>query len=224
MTQYNRRAVLTMGAALAFNTGKAFSAERWIEGKHYFRLEKPLPSAHAGAATVSEIFSYGCSACNRFLPYMQALEKKLGPAIAVEYLHASWLPAENWHTLQRAHISASTLGIARKAHDAMFAAVWQTGELAIVDARTGRLKSRLPSIQDIAGLYQRVAGMPVARFLETSRSFSVDSGIRSTDALITRLGADSTPTIIVNGKFRLEPRSAGGAQQAVDLALFLRDK
>jgi thiol:disulfide interchange protein DsbA len=155
---------------------------------------------------------------------MKTLEKKLGADVMVEYLHASWLPAENWHTLQRAHLTATTLGIARKTHDAMFAAVWQTGELAVVDAKTGRLKARLPSMQDIARFYERVAAVPAAKFLETSRSFSVDSGIRRTDAMITALRADSTPTLIVDGKYRLEPRFAGGAQQAVDLALFLRGK
>jgi thiol:disulfide interchange protein DsbA len=152
---------------------------------------------------------------------MQGLEKKLGANAVVEYLHASWLPAENWPTLQRAHVTAKTLGIAKKTHEAMFAAVWQTGELAVIDARTRRTKSPLPSIQDIAQFYQRVAAVPAAKFLETARSFSVDSEIRRTDAAIKALRADSTPTLIINGKYRVEPDSAGGAQQAVDLALHL---
>jgi protein dithiol oxidoreductase (disulfide-forming) len=224
MTLFNRREVLALGTALALTMNSAHSAEKWIEGRHYFKIDKPQPAPRAGTVTVTEIFSYGCSACNAFHPFMQALEQKLGANATVEYLHASWLPAENWHTLQRAHIAAVTLGIARKTHDAMFAAVWQTGELAIVDAKTGRLKSRLPSIQDVARFYERVAAVPAATFLETCKSFSVDSGIRRTDALITALRADSTPTLIINGKYRLEPRSAGSAQQAVDLALLLRDK
>jgi thiol:disulfide interchange protein DsbA len=221
MNRFNRREILSLGAALALTTRGARGAERWIEGRHYFRLEKPQPAPRAGTATVTEIFSYGCSACNSFQPYMQTLEKKLGAHVTMDFLHASWLPAENWPALQRAYVTARTLGISKKTHDAMFAAVWQTGELAVVDAKTGRLKSPLPSIQDIARFYQRVAAVPTNRFLETSKSFAVDSEMRRTDALITTLRADSTPTLVVNGKYRLEPRFAGGGQQAVDLTLFL---
>jgi protein dithiol oxidoreductase (disulfide-forming) len=217
----SRRRVLSLGAALAVAAGNARSAEKWLEGRHYSIIKVPQQPVRAGAVTVTEVFSYGCTACNRFLPYMQGLEKKLGANVVMDYLHASWLPAENWPTLQRAYITAKTLGIAKKCHEAMFAAIWQTGELAIMDARTRRLKSPLPTIQDIAGFYQRVAAVPAARFLETARSFSVDAEMRRTDALITALGVDGTPTIIVNGKYRLDPISAGGDQQAVDLTLLL---
>ncbi|MEO8313474.1 MAG: thiol:disulfide interchange protein DsbA/DsbL [Pseudomonadota bacterium] len=220
MTPFNRREILSLGAALALTTGSARSAEKWIEGKHYFRVESP-PAPTAGTVTVTEIFSYGCPACNDFLPFMQSLEKKLAGAAVVEYLHASWIAAEDWPVLQRAHITAKALGIEKKTHEAMFSAIWKTGELAVTDPRTGRPKSPLPSIQDMAKFYQRVAAVPTAMFLDTAKSFSVDSEIRRTDALIKTFRADSTPTIIVNGKYRLEPRSAGGTQQAVDLTLSL---
>lgn len=219
MGQFNRREVVSMGAALGLSVGTALGAEKWTVGKHYFSVETPQPPPRAGTVTVTEIFSYGCPACNDFLPFMQGLEKKLATNVVVDHLHASWLAAENWPTLQRAHITAKALGIAKKTHEAMFAAVWKTGELAVADPRTGRPRSPLPSIQDMARFYQRVADVPAATFLETAKSFSVDSEIRRTDAMIKALRADSTPTIVVNGKYRLEPRSAGGAQQAVDLTL-----
>lgn len=221
MATYNRREILALGSALALAGGSAHSAEKWIEGKHYFRIEKPQPPPRPGAITVTEIFSYGCPACNRFLPSMQSLEKKLASTVMVDYLHASWLPAENWPTLQRAHITAKALGVAKNSHAAMFAAVWNTGELAITDSRTGRLRSPLPSLQDMAKFYQRVAGVPAAKFLETARSFSVETEIRRTDAMINTLKADGTPTLIVNGKYRIEPHTAGGDQVATDIALFL---
>jgi protein dithiol oxidoreductase (disulfide-forming) len=221
MSHFNRRDLLSRAAALALTAGSAHAAEKWVEGRQYSRIEAPQPQPRAGTATVTEIFSYGCPACNSFLPFMQGLEKKLGANVIVEYLHASWLPAENWPTLQRAHITAKALGIAKKTHDAMFAAVWQTGELAVMDAKTGRPKSPLPSIQDMARFYQRVAAVPAEKFLETARSFSVDAEIRRTDALIKAVRAGSTPAIIVNGKFRIEQPSAGGYQQAVDMTLAL---
>lgn len=221
MTHFNRRTILSLGTALAFTTRLARSAEKWLEGRHYFRLETPQPAPRAGTVSVTEVFSYGCPACNSFLPYMQGLQKKLGASAVIDYLHASWIVAEDWPTLQRAYVTAKALGIATKTHDAMFAAVWQTGELAVVDAKTGHSRSPLPSIQDIARFYERVAAVPAARFVETAKSFSVDSEIRRTEAAIKALRADSTPTLIINGKYRLDLPSAGGAQQMMELALYL---
>lgn len=224
MALLTRREILSHAAGLALASGSARAADNWIEGRHYFKVGQPPPAQQTGAVTVTEIFSYGCPGCNAFLPYMQDLEKKLSTATVVEYLPASWLAAENWPVFQRAFLTAKVLGVARKAHEAMFAAVWKTGELAIFDARTGRAKSPLPSMQDVARFYQRVAAVPAAKFLETSTSFSVDSEIRRTEALIRAFRADSTPTIVVNGKYRLDTRSAGGAEQVVALALSLAMK
>jgi len=41
---------------------------------------------------------------------------------------------------QRATCTAQTLGILDRTHDAMFDAVWKTGELAISDPKTHTLK------------------------------------------------------------------------------------
>jgi thiol:disulfide interchange protein DsbA len=217
-----RREVLSLTAGFAFAAGSARAAEPWTEGKHYFRIDQP-PASGTTAPIVTEIFSYGCPACNVFQPYMQSLDKKF-PATAMDYLPASWIVGEDWHVFQRAYLTAKALGVARKAHDQMFAAVWSTGELAVSDTRTGRPRSPLPSMQDVARFYQRVTGVPEAKFVETSRSFSVDAECRRVDALIKAYRAESTPTIVVNGKYRLEPRNAGTEQQAVDLVLWLARK
>jgi thiol:disulfide interchange protein DsbA len=214
--------MMAVGAALV--TGSAWSADSWIEGRHYFKLESPQPTAKPGTVTVTEIFSYGCPGCNAFLPYMQSLEKKLPTQVVVDYLHASWYPAENWPVFQRAYLAAKTLGVSKQAHEAMFAAIWNTGELAIRDARTGRAKSPLPSIEDVARFYQRVCAVPVAKFIETAKSFSVDLEMRRSDALIQGLRPDSTPTLIVNGKYRTDPVSVGDYSKTVELALWLAGK
>lgn len=229
MKHLNRRDVLSLagftlfaghaGAAAAATAG---TAERWIKGRHYFDLGTDAARGQALAAgKVTEIFSYACSGCEAFLPYMQSLERKLPAGTVVEYLPAAWHPPENWPLYQRTFLAAKTLGVDKKAHEAMFAAVWKTGELAIFDARTGRRRSALPSVQDVARFYERVAAIPAARFVETAMSFSVDSAIRQTDARIKAMRPDSTPTLIINDRYRVDLPSAGGSQQLVDVALFL---
>ena len=97
-----------------------------------------------------EVFSYGCPACNQFLPTMKKLKAALPANAQLVYLPASWNKAENWPLFQRAYLTAQSLGVAEKAHDAMFQAIWTTGELGITETVSGRLKTKLPSIEDTA--------------------------------------------------------------------------
>lgn len=223
MNLFTRRDAFMMATGAALVAGRAWSAENWVEGRHYFKVDPPQPAAKPGVIAVTEIFSYGCPGCNAFLPFMQSIEKRLPAHVVVDYLPASWYSSENWPVFQRAFLAAKALGVAKQAHDAMFAAIWQTGELAIRDARTGRAKSPLPSIEDVARFYQRVSAVPVAKFLETARSFSIDTQMRRSDAQIQALRPDSTPTLIINSKYRtdtvaMDPRKIG------DLVMWLVEK
>lgn len=224
MTTINRRELLAFaaGAALTSTVARqAVAADSWTEGRHYFRIAQAVPP-RPGAVTVTEVFSYGCPACNAFYPYMEALEKKLPAGVAIDYVPASWSAAENWPVFQRAYLTAKALGVSKQAHTAMFRAIWNPGgELAIMDPRTGRIRSPLPTMVDIARFYERLTKVPADKFVAASKSFSVETDIKRSEALIRSYLADSTPTLVVNGKFRLQPTSAGGAQQAVDLTLWL---
>jgi thiol:disulfide interchange protein DsbA len=172
--------------------------------------------------SITEVFSYGCAGCNSFLPHMQALERQcVAAGIPTRYLHAGWIAAENWPALQRAHITANLLGVDRKAHDALFDAIWKSGELSVIDARTRRPKRPLPSMADIAAFYQRVTGTAVAKFLETAKSFAVDSQIRRTDNTIKAFRAGSTPTLIVNDRYRVDGDSVGTWPRMTEIALWL---
>jgi thiol:disulfide interchange protein DsbA len=103
----------------------------------------------------------------------------------------------------------------------MFNAVWQTNELAVTDPATHSIKSRLPTIEDAARFYKAQAGVPVDKFIAASKSFSVDVKVRAAEALVQAYRVDRTPTIIVNGKYRLHTESAGGNDQLVALVNWL---
>jgi thiol:disulfide interchange protein DsbA len=103
----------------------------------------------------------------------------------------------------------------------MFNAVWQSGELAVVDQASGRIKSHAPTIEDAAMFYKAQAGVPVEKFLAAAKSFSVDVKVRAAESLLQAYRVDRTPTIIVNGKYRLQTESAGGNDQLVELVKWL---
>jgi thiol:disulfide interchange protein DsbA len=200
----------------------AHAQTTWTEGRNYFLINPARPPAVApGQVEVTEVFSYGCPACNVFLPEMHKLNKALPANAVLTYIPASFNPGEDWPMFQKAFLTAQVLGVAEQTHDAMFDAVWKTGELGVVDQATQRIKDPLPSIEDAARFYNRVAGVPVDKFLSTAKSFAVDTKIRVAEDAIQSYRVDRTPTLIVNGRYRLTVESAGGSDQVIELVKWL---
>ena len=198
------------------------AAPAWTEGKNYFLIATPRPPVLPhGKVQVTEVFSYACPACNLFLPTMNKLVRSLPANAVVDYIPASFNSSEDWPVFQLAFCTAQALGIAEQSHDAMFDAVWRTNELAVTDPASGRIKEHLPTIEDLARFYNRRAGVPVEKFLSTAKSFSVDLKVRSDEDLIKAYGIDRTPTIVVQGKYRLQVQSAGGSDELIELVKWL---
>jgi protein dithiol oxidoreductase (disulfide-forming) len=208
------RGLFTAVLALALtpaSTTVAHAATAWTEGRNYFLITPPrIPSVAPGKVEVTEVFSYGCPACNLFVPTMHKLQKSLPPNVVLDYLPASFNPSEDWPMFQLAYLTAQSLGIADQSHDAMFDAVWTTRELSVIDPATQRIREHLPTIEDAARFYNRRSGVPVDKFVSAAKSFAVDVKVRSAEEAIQAYKVDRTPTIIVNGKYRLFPQSAGG--------------
>ncbi|HEU4592912.1 MAG TPA: thiol:disulfide interchange protein DsbA/DsbL [Steroidobacteraceae bacterium] len=205
--------------------GSTAHAANWVAGKHYSVIPQAQRTNVApGKVEVMEVFSYGCPACNHFRPAMKKLKANLPANAQLVYLPASWNTAENWPLFQRAYLTAQSLGVAEKAHDAMFDAIWTTGELAVSDPQTGRLKTKLPTIEDVARFYQRVTGVKAADFVNASKSFGVDLKMRQADSQILAMQVPSTPTLVVNGKYRVNNENLNNADEIIDLVKFLVTK
>jgi thiol:disulfide interchange protein DsbA len=196
-------------------------AQEWVAGKHYSVIATQRTNVAAGKVEVMEVFSYGCPACNQFRSTMKKLKASLPPNAQLVFLPASWNAPENWPTFQRAYLTAQSLGVAEKAHDAMFEAIWTTGELGVSDPTTHRLKAKLPSIEDIARLYQRVAGVKPADFVNASKSFGVDLKMRQADGQIVAMQVSGTPTLVVNGKYRVNNENLAKDDDIIELVKFL---
>ena len=208
--------------ALACLTGLTAHADTWVEGQHYFLINPQLhTSAPPGKIEVTEVFSYACPHCAAFRPIADQIKASLPPNAVMNYVPASFLPQEDWPMFQRAYVTAQVLGVADKAHAGIFDAVWKTGELAVVDTQTNRIRQPAPIIEDAAHVYSRLTGVPFAKFVATSQSFSVDMKMKEDDDFVIQGQVDSTPTIVVNGKYRLSPASIGGADKVIALVKYL---
>jgi thiol:disulfide interchange protein DsbA len=215
---------LTVLAGL-FSSLVLAQAPQWIEGKHYALVDTlNRTNVPPGKTVVTEVFSYGCPACNAFNPTARKLRETMPKGTEFVYVPASFNAAEDWPMFQRAYITAQVLGVADKAHDAMFKAVWTTGELATMDPQTQALKRQMPTLEDAARFYNRETGVKVEDFLAAAKSFSVDVRIKQAEEFIRAYKVTSTPTLIVNGRYLLDVRSAGGLQQTIDLVRYLAAK
>ncbi len=217
--------VVLLGALAVILAPLAQAAQTWTEGTNYDVLN---PAQHtnvpAGKVEVMEVFSYGCPACNGFQPVIAALEHSLPANAQMVFLPASFKPEEDWVMLQRAYFTAQTLGISARTHQAIFDAVWKTGELAIVEPGTNRLKNPLPSIEDAAKCYERLTGVKSDAFLATARSFNVDLKMKSADAQVLAMRVPGTPCIVVNGKYRVNLNSLHSEEDVIGVVRYLVEK
>lgn len=194
----------------------------WVEGTNYVVLDQPQPTTvPAGKVEVMEVFSYACPFCNRFQPLMHELEHSLPPDAEMVFLPASFNRTEDWPMFQQAYFAAQALGIADRTHQAMFDAVWKSGQLAIVDPATSRLKHPLPTIEDAARCYSRLTGVSQQRFLAAARSFGVATRMREADAQIMAMQIPGTPCLVVDGKYRIQMDSLSSPEDVISLVKFL---
>ncbi|MGN2246578.1 thiol:disulfide interchange protein DsbA/DsbL [Frateuria sp. GZRR35] len=199
---------------------------KWVEGKNYFRIEPAQPKATStDKIEVTEVFSYGCPACNQFHPVVSQLAASLPSDAVMAYLPASFIPQENWPMLQRAYFTAKALGVADKCNDAMYDAVWKSGELSAMNQAGNGLKPHdaLPTIADAAKVYAKCGADP-KEFVAVANSFSINTQMKRADDLIKAYGVTGTPTLIVNGKYRFDVGDAGGYPQTIELANWLVSK
>jgi protein dithiol oxidoreductase (disulfide-forming) len=198
-------AVSACGAA----DDKAATAAKtdWKAGEHYAVLDKPVPTA-SGKVDVVEVFSYACPHCAHFQPYVDELKTKLPKDVPVSYMPVVFNPS--WEPYARAFYAARALGVLDKTHQALFDALH-------------RDHKPLRTLEDMAGFFAAY-GIDPANFTSTAKSFVVEGNLTQDRERAMAYGIQSTPTLIVNGKYRLDAASAGGQAQAIELALWLVDK
>jgi protein dithiol oxidoreductase (disulfide-forming) len=193
------RALLLIALALPL---PALAQLRWQEGKHYLKLPaQQTAETRPGKIEVAEVFSYACIHCNQSQADVEKLKASLPPDAYMAYVHASFVPNMAWPMFQRAYYTARTMGIAEANHRNMFAAIWDSGEIPLADKATGRIRNPLPTIQEAARFYARVGKVKEADFLNTAKSFGVESQVKRADQLVAAWRVGGTPSIVVNGLY-----------------------
>jgi protein dithiol oxidoreductase (disulfide-forming) len=209
---------LLLGAPLA-------NAQQWVEGKDYFEI-KPAqrPGTPPGVIEVTEVFSYACVFCNRAVPIMDKLKASLPSNARMTYLPASFNAPESWPMFQRIYYTAAALDLIPKMHDAVYSAVWTSKELAVTEADGRRLKSPQPTLEDAARFFEKKAGIKPEQFLATAKSFAVEANCRRADQLVKAYRIEGTPTLIVNGRYKIDASALANESNLIALVRWLIQK
>jgi len=158
------------------------------------------PFGAPGKIEVAEIFSYHCIHCADFHPVFARWKAQQRPDVRVTYVHAAWGGAID--NLARGFYAAETLGATDRTHDGMFKAFHVERKI-----KTG-------SLEEVADAYAGL-GLNRQQVLDTMNSFGVTSRVNRTKQFTQRTGAAGTPTIIVNGKYRVMLTREGGFEGMV---------
>lgn len=213
------RVLLLMALALPL---PALAQLKWIEGRHYLKVpDAQTAETRPGKVEVAEVFSYGCIYCYRSRDDVAKLKAALPPDAYMTYVHASFIPSEAWPMYQRAWYAAQSLGIGEANHHRMFAAVWETGEVPLLDKTTNKVRNPLPTIQEAARFYARVAKIKEADFLKAANSPAVNAKIARAEALIKTWRVNGTPSVVVNGRYLINNSVVSSWSDTQEIVLFL---
>jgi len=157
-------------------------------GKDYEILPIPQPTYGSGKIEIAEVFSYRCVHCAEFQPHVNAWKKTMPADVRWEYVPAVF--GGSWDDFARAYFAADIMGVQKRTHDDVFKAIFVDNVI-----KSGTL-------EEIAGMYGKW-GVNPATFLSTMQSFGVTAKLNRARQFALRTGVSATPTIILNGKYRV---------------------
>lgn len=177
-----------LGAVAALCLAPAAMAQNgeFQEGVNYQLIESPSP-IEDGRVEVVEVFSYACPHCAQFQPYVSRWEEDLPEYVDFRRVPAVFQPS--WEPFAQAYHTANVLGIVEEGHEAMFAALHEE-------------RRRMRTLDDLAEFWSDY-GVSADEFKSTAGSFAVDTRMRQGRTEAGRWRISGTPSMIVNGKYRV---------------------
>ena len=101
--------------------------DKYQEGVHFFKIDQVPAQTGAAYVEVTEIFSYACSHCNTFEPYMQSWKKKKADNVKLNRISVAF-GRKSWEMMARGYIAAEMMGIVEESHIGMMDAIWKQGK------------------------------------------------------------------------------------------------
>ncbi|MDQ3040400.1 MAG: thiol:disulfide interchange protein DsbA/DsbL [Pseudomonadota bacterium] len=167
----------------------ALAAPPLVAGTDYVEIPNGQPYQPLnGKIEVVEVFAYWCGHCASFQPLVDAWKRKLPADVRFTYVPLAGGPTD---TLARAYFASEALGQLDKTHNAIFSAI-----------HLNRTLTQRPTAEEIAALVGK-QGVDARGFADAMNGFAIGGQLNRAQQFAQRSGVEGTPTLIVNGKYRI---------------------
>ena len=178
--------LLSAGIATAAST----APDAPVEGVDYEVIEGGTPYAPlAGKIEVVEIFGYWCHHCAEFQPKVEVWKSTLPRDVRFTYLPLQYGEDDPF---ARAFFASQAAGTLARTHDATYVAIHTDGTLP-----------RNPTVDELAAFYAD-RGVDATRLRALMDSPAVLAKLEPARDFAARSGLEGTPTLVVNGKYRID--------------------
>jgi thiol:disulfide interchange protein DsbA len=199
------RALLSLLFALLLPAAASVAAPTAFvptEGVDYVVVEGAQPYRPLqGKVEVVEVFAYSCSHCADFQPKLDAWRHKLPRDVRFTFVPSAAVGSE---PLSRAYFAAESLGAVETVHAALFRAMHDDGTMPMNPSDS--------ELQDwLVG-----QGLPAAKLKAAWNSPAMIANLRHANDFEQAVGVEGTPTLVVNGKYRILGKSRDDQLRIMD--------
>lgn len=176
-----------MGSALATEATPASFTP--VEGRDYVTIADGAPYQSVGSGVeVAEVFSYRCVHCARFAPVLDTWKRRQARDVRLVYVP---LPYSGDDMLARGFFAASDAGALGRTHAGVFRAIHNDAQLP-----------SNPSADEMAAHYAS-AGLDGQAIRSAMTGDAMQARLMAAYRFAMASGVDSTPTLIVDGRYRV---------------------
>jgi thiol:disulfide interchange protein DsbA len=176
-------------------------------GAEYTTLAAPQAVQATGKKVeVIEFFAYHCPACNAFEPALNQWVKKQGDNVVMRRVHLPFQgPAD-----PEAHLflTLEAMGKLEEFHQKVFRAV--------------HVERKKLSSDDAIIAWATTNGLDKAKFMEAWNSFGVQTKLRRLQQVTAAYKVNSTPTIVIDGKYVLSPATVAESNKIQDMGQLMQ--
>ncbi len=181
-----RSAARSIGViAFAASLATSAAAQGLAEGTHFFRIKNPQPVETGKNIEVIEFFSYGCPHCGELEPQIQAWLRNKPADVTFRRVPVMFQP--RWENLARSYYTLEAMGEETKLSPEVFTAIYSKG-------------APLWNEKDFFD-WAATKGLDRKKVEDIYKSFAVVGKVNRAKQLAGAYNIQSTPTVIVDGKF-----------------------
>jgi len=167
----------------------------------YELIDPPLNTKTTGKVEVLEYFWFGCPHCYAFEPAIN--EWAENKPDHVEFIREAPPLNPSWIVHSQAFYAAEIMGVTDSFFEPMFNAIHKH-------------KKQLRKSKAIASFAGEL-GIDSEQFLDTMKSFGVDTRIKESQRMARASGITGVPSVVINGKYKTGNSIAGSHQGIIDV-------